>query len=48
MKVSRDKCNSEEIEMTVRKSERSYYRGSGVMPVEGRTLGKINLREETL
>ena len=33
--------------MTVRKSDGSYYRRSRVMPMEGRTLGKIDLGKET-
>ena len=34
--------------MTMRKSEGSSSRGSGVTPVEGRTLGNITLGGDTL
>jgi hypothetical protein len=45
--VSMDKGNSEDIETAVRKSEGTYYCRSGVTPVEGRSLGKIDLGGET-
>ena len=34
--------------MTMRKAEGSSYRGSGVTPVVGRTLGNIPLGGDTL
>jgi hypothetical protein len=42
-----NKCNSKDIETTVRKSEGAYYRGHRVTPAEGRPLGEIDLRRET-
>ena len=45
--VLADKYKSEGAEMVTRKSEGSYYRRRRVMPLEGRTLGKIDLKEET-
>ena len=45
--VLADKYKSEEAEKAIRKSDGSYYRRSRVMPMEGRTLGKINLGKET-
>ncbi len=42
-----NKNPSEAIETAVRKSEGAQYCGSGVMPVEGRPLGEINLGGET-
>jgi hypothetical protein len=44
--VAKDKPKKAKMERW--KSERSYYLRSRVMPAEGRTLGKINLRGQDL
>ena len=45
--VLADKCNSEGVEMMVRKSDGPYYRRNEVTLVEGRALGNAVLLRDT-